>query len=89
MENQKISFKPIDDQVLIKLPESVGETASGLVIPGEPVSVNRAVVIVVGPDATQVVAGDPIMLPNHIGVEIKLEGGVFQLIKQSDIYGVL
>jgi chaperonin GroES len=89
--------KPMGDRVLVKLKKFDQKTASGIIIPD---SVNiddvrTAEVVAVGDGLfstsgqlvpTTVKVGDEVIFGPHIGIEIKLSGEDYILIREGDIY---
>lgn len=82
-------LKPIKDNVIVELIEKELETASGIILKrADPTEVNKASVLAIGPDVTDVQVGDTI-LPNwNKAAKTVFEGQDFYVIKQEEIVGV-
>jgi chaperonin GroES len=87
-----VSFKPLGTRILIKPLPVESKTASGIFIPEnakEKPSQGEVVAVGPGNERMQTSVGDQVLYPQHGGVEIKLEGISYILIKEEDVYGIL
>ena len=94
-----MSFRPLQDRVLIRRVEQDEKTAGGIIIPDtakeKPM---EGEVVAVGPGARSedgklhpldVKIGDRVLFGKWSGTEIKLDGEELIIMKESDIMGVL
>jgi chaperonin GroES len=94
-----VKFRPLHDRVLVERVESDEKTAGGIIIPDtakeKPI---RGKVISVGPGAKddkgnlqplEVKAGDEIVFGKWSGLEVKVSGKDYLVMKESDILGIL
>src|ERR1700738_5004932 len=94
-----MSFRPLQDRVLIRRVEQEQKTAGGIIIPDtakeKPM---EGEVVAVGPGARSedgkihpldVKAGDRVLFGKWSGTEIKIDGEDLIIMKESDILGVL
>ncbi len=94
-----MSFTPLHDRVLVRRIEGDAKTSGGLIIPdtakekpqeGEIVAVGAGAKDEDGERiAMDVKAGDRILFGKWSGTEIKLDGEVLMIMKESDILGVM
>jgi len=94
-----IKFKPLHDRVLVKRIDSEEKTKSGIIIPdtakekpqeGEILAVGTGIRADNGTiHALDVKPGDRVLFGKWSGTEIKIDGGDFIVMKESDIMGVL
>jgi chaperonin GroES len=94
-----MSFKPLNDRVLVKRLESEEKTAGGLYIPdtakekpskGEVVAVGPGKVADNGKAVTMTVkAGDQVLFNKYAGTEIKLDGVDHLVMREDDILGII
>ncbi|MDR2050970.1 MAG: co-chaperone GroES [Deltaproteobacteria bacterium] len=94
-----MSFKPLNDRVLVKRLESEEKTAGGLYIPdtakekpskGEVVAVGPGKVAENGKVVTMTVkAGDQVLFNKYAGTEIKLDGVDHLVMREDDILGII
>ena len=94
-----VSFKPLDDRVIIKLDEAEQTTASGLVIPdAAKEKPQEGVVVAVGPGhvndkgervALDVAEGDTVVYSKYGGTEIKYDGQEYLILAVRDILAKL
>ena len=92
-----MSFKPLNDRVLVKRLESEEKTAGGLFIPDTAKEKpSRGEVVAVGPGkcdesgkriAMSVKAGDNVLFNKYAGTEIKLDGVEHLVMREDDILG--
>ncbi len=90
----KLSIKPLADRVVIKPLEAETQTASGLYIPdsakekpqqGEVVAVGKGT----KDEPTTVKIGDTVLYGKYAGTELKLDGGDYLIMRESDIFAIL
>lgn len=90
----KLSIRPLSDRVVIKPLEAETQTASGLYIPdsakekpqqGEVVAVGKGT----KDEPTTVKIGDTVLYGKYAGTELKLEGGDYLIMRESDILAIL
>ena len=94
-----MSFRPLQDRVLIRRVEQEEKTAGGIIIPDtakeKPM---EGEVVAVGPGARSedgkvhpldVKAGDRVLFGKWSGTEIKIDGEELIIMKESDIMGVI
>jgi chaperonin GroES len=94
-----MSFRPLQDRVLIRRVEQEEKTAGGIIIPDtakeKPM---EGEVIAVGPGARSedgkvhpldVKPGDRVLFGKWSGTEIKIDGEDLIIMKESDIMGVI
>jgi chaperonin GroES len=88
------TFKPLADRVLIEPAAAEQVTSSGIIIPDtakeKPL---RGKVIAVGNGKTDepmnVNVGDLVIFGQYSGTEIKIDGGNYLIMRESDIYGII
>jgi len=94
-----MSFRPLQDRVLIRRVEQESKTSGGIIIPDtakeKPM---EGEVVSVGPGArdnngtihaVDLKVGDFVLFGKWSGTEIKLDGEDLMIMKESDILGVL
>jgi chaperonin GroES len=90
----KLSIQPLADRVVIKPLEAETQTASGIYIPdsakekpqqGEVVAVGKGT----KDEPTTVKIGDTVLYGKYAGTELKLEGGDYLIMRESDIFAIL
>ncbi len=90
----KLSIQPLSDRVVIKPLEAETQTASGLYIPdsakekpqqGEVVAVGKGT----KDEPTTVKIGDTVLYGKYAGTELKLDGGEYLIMRESDILAIL
>lgn len=94
-----MSFKPLNDRVLVKRLESEEKTAGGLFIPDTAKEKpSRGQVVAVGPGkcddngkrvAMSVKAGDTVLFNKYAGTEIKLDGEEHLVMREDDILAII
>jgi len=84
-----LMLKPIKSNVIIELIEKEKVTASGIILKSaDPSEANRATVLAVGPDVTDIEVGQEV-LPNwNAAKKSKYEDQEFYVIEQEEIVGV-
>jgi chaperonin GroES len=94
-----MSFRPLQDRVLIRRVEQEQKTAGGIIIPDtvkeKPM---EGEIVAVGPGARSedgkvhpldVKVGDRVLFGKWSGTEIKIDGEELIIMKESDIMGVV
>ena len=94
-----MSFKPLNDRVLVKRLESEEKTAGGLFIPDTAKEKpSRGEVVAVGPGKRDdcgkrvpmsVKAGDIVLFNKYAGTEIKLDGEEHLVMREDDILAII
>src|SRR4051794_35841830 len=95
----RMSFRPLHDRVLVRRVAAEEKTAGGIIIPdtakekpqeGEVISVGSGTLNDKGElRALDVKAGDRILFGKWSGTEVKLNGEELMIMKESDIMGIL
>jgi chaperonin GroES len=88
-----VNFKPLADRVLVEPAPAEQKTASGIIIPDtakeKPL---RGTVIAAGSgkkdEPMSVKVGDSVLYGQYAGTEIKIDGGTYLIMRESDIYGI-
>jgi chaperonin GroES len=93
------NVRPLSDRILVKRVESETKTKGGLYIPDSAKEKpTEATVVAVGPgkvrdDGTRrelsVKKGDRVLFGKYDGTEVKIDGEVHLIIRESDVLGVL
>ena len=94
-----MSFRPLQDRVVVRRLDDVEKTAGGIIIPDTAKEKpSEGQVIAVGPGARnergEIVAldvkvGDRVLFGKWSGTEVKIDGEDLVVMKESDIMGVL
>lgn len=94
-----MSFKVIGNRVVVKQLESVEKTASGILLPdtakekpfeGEVVAAGPGRLLDDGTrEAMEVKAGDKVIFSKYGGIEVKVDGVDYLVLRQDDILVVL
>ena len=94
-----MSIKVVGNRVLVRQVESVEKTASGILLPdtakekpfeGEVIAVGSGRVLDDGSrEVMEVRAGDRVLFSKYGGVEVKIEGVDYLVLRQDDILVVL
>lgn len=83
-------IKPLADRVVAVREEAQTQTTSGLYLPESAKEKSIvANVIAVGPEATEVKAGDRILYKEYSTTEVKIDKTTYIVLKQEDILGTL
>jgi len=90
----KIKIKPLADRVVIEPLAAETKTASGIYIPDSAKEKpQQGKVVAVGKgtkdEPTTVKIGDTVLYGKYAGTELKLDGGDYLIMKESDIFAVL
>jgi chaperonin GroES len=94
-----MKLKPLEDRVVVKVLEQEDKTSSGIVLPDTAKEKqSKATVMAVGPGRYDdngkllpmpVKEGDIIVFAKYGGVELKLDGDEYLVLRASDIIGIL
>lgn len=89
-----MKVKPLADRVLVKNDKAETKTTSGIIIPeAAQEKTQTATVVEVGPGTDDVKItvknGDRIMYEKYAGVQLKLDGEDYLILKMSDIIAVI
>ncbi|MBJ2173367.1 co-chaperone GroES [Aureibaculum algae] len=90
----KIKIKPLADRVVIEPMAAETKTASGLYIPDSAKEKpQQGKVLAVGKgtkdEPTTVKVGDTVLYGKYAGTELKLDGGDYLIMRESDIFAIL
>ena len=90
----KISIKPLADRVVIEPLAAETKTASGIYIPDsakEKPQPGKVVAVGKGTkdEPMTVKVGDKVLYGKYAGTELKLEGGDYLIMRESDIFAIL
>jgi len=86
-----MNIQPLGSRVVVKPEEEAAQQINGIYIPDsaqEKPQTGEVVAIGTSDDIT-VKVGDTVMMPKYGGMEVKIEGTVYQILRQDDILGVL
>ena len=93
-----MKFRPLHDRVLIKVLDSVENTAGGIIIPDSAKEKpQEGEVIAVGPGAKNedgklspmdVKVGDIVLFGKWSGTEVKIDNKEYSIMEESDIMGI-
>ena len=89
-----INIKPLADRVVIAPQAAETTTASGIIIPDTAKEKpQKGTVVDTGPgtkdDAITVKVGDTVLYGKYAGTELKLDGGDYIIMRESDILGII
>lgn len=93
-----MKIKPLADRVVIKMVEAEETTKSGIILAGSAKEKPQvAEIVAVGPGGNvdgkevtmHVKVGDRVLISKYSGTEVKLDGGEFTILRQSDILAVV
>ena len=89
-----MKLKPLADRVLLKQEKAETKTASGIIIPETAQEKTQtATVEAVGPGTEKekitVKSGDRVMYDKYAGVQVKLDGEDYLLVKNQDIIAIV
>ncbi len=86
----KVPIVPLADYVVLQQEEAKNKTASGLFLPdGASEKPKIATILALGPQVTDVKAGDRVVYGGYSTTEIKVDGIVYMLVKSENIYAKL
>ena len=89
-----MKIKPLADRVLIEPAEAEQKTASGIIIPDTAKEKpQRGKVVAVGKGTKDyemtVKVGDKVLYGKYSGTEINIDGTLYMIMKESDIYAII
>ncbi|QOP41697.1 co-chaperone GroES [Sulfurimonas marina] len=85
-----MNFKPLGERILVKSVEESNTTASGIIIPDNAKEKpNRAEVIAISEEITNVNVGDTVVYGKYSGTQIALEGQDYIVLELADVLGVI
>lgn len=89
-----INITPLADRVVIAPLAAETTTASGIIIPDTAKEKpQKGTVVATGPgtkdDAITVKIGDNVLYGKYAGTELKLDGGDYIIMRESDILGII
>lgn len=79
-------FKPINDNILVKLMDKNTITQGGIIIPDEAQEKNQTAHVVHPGNSKQLVAGDKVYYKKYLGHALD---DVYMVLREEDILGVL
>ncbi|MGB5362225.1 MAG: co-chaperone GroES [Aureibaculum sp.] len=90
----KIKIRPLADRVVIEPLAAETKTASGIYIPDSAKEKpQQGKVLAVGKgtkdEPTTVKVGDTVLYGKYAGTELKLDGGDYLIMRESDIFAIL
>ncbi|RDY59344.1 co-chaperone GroES [Flagellimonas nanhaiensis] len=90
----KINIKPLADRVLVEPAQAETKTASGIIIPDTAKEKpQKGKIVAVGPgtkdEPMTVKVGDMVLYGKYAGTELKLDGGDFLIMRESDILAIV
>ena len=90
----KINIKPLSDRVVIKPLAAETTTASGIIIPDTAKEKpQKGTVIATGPgtkeESITVKTGNTVLYGKYAGTELKLDGGDYLIMRESDILAII
>ena len=82
--------RPLNDRVLLQRQEAQTTTAGGIIIPDKAQEKpQNALVIAVGPKATDVKKGDVVLLSKYTGTDVTVDGESMLLVKEEELLGIV
>jgi len=90
-------LKPLHDRVIVKQEKGETKTSFGIILPEAKEKPDQGTVIAVGPGrsfdngvdlSVDMKVGDKVYFTKHAGMQVKLDGEVLLVLKESDIYAV-
>ena len=94
----KVNFKPLADRVLVEPEAAEEKTASGIILPdtaqekpqtGRVIAVGSGRITDEGKEIPmKVKEGDVVIYAKYGGTEIKVDGGEYLIVKESDILAI-
>jgi chaperonin GroES len=90
----KLNIKPLADSVVVTPLEAETKTASGIIIPDSAKEKpQKGNIVAVGPgtkdDPITVQVGDTVLYGKYSGTELKLDGGDYLIMRESDILAIV
>ncbi|MBO8456931.1 MAG: co-chaperone GroES [Spirochaetes bacterium] len=88
-----MKVKPLADRVLVKVEKTEAKTAGGIIIPDTVTQekTQTGVVEAVGTDSEKILVsvGQKVMYDKYSGVQIKIDGEEYLILKMADVVAVL
>ena len=89
-----LNIKPLADRVLVEPKEAETTTASGIIIPDNAKEKpQKGTVVAIGngkkDEPLTVKVGDTVLYGKYAGTELKLDGGDYLIMRESDIFAIL
>jgi chaperonin GroES len=93
-----VNLKPLSDRIILKVKEKEETTRSGIVLPeSAKEKPQEAIVVAVGSGEVidgkkvplDVKAGDRVIYSKYSGMEVKLDGEEYLIVKQNDILAII
>jgi chaperonin GroES len=89
-----VNVTPLGDRVLVEAAPAEEKTASGIIIPDTAKEKpQRGKIVAVGngkiDEPMTVKVGDTVIYGQYAGTEIKVEGGTYLIMRESDIFGII
>jgi len=98
-KKSKVKFRPMDDRVLVEVPEAEETTTGGIILPDTArEKPQRGVIISTGPGKLldsgkrgemDVKAGDEVFYGRYAGTEVEFEGDKYVVLRESEILAVV
>lgn len=90
----KVNGKPLKDRVLIEPAQAEEKTASGIIIPDtakEKPQKGKVVAVGTGKkdEPMTVKVGDTVLYGKYSGTEVNIDGNVYLIMREDDIYMVI
>ena len=90
----KLNIKPLAGRVLVEPLEAETKTASGIIIPDTAKEKHqKGSIVAVGPGTKEnpvtVNVGDSVLYGKYSGTELKFEGKVYLIMRESDILAIV
>lgn len=88
-----MKVKPLADRVLVKVEKTEAKTAGGIIIPDTVTQekTQTGVVEAIGTDSEKILVsvGQKVMYDKYSGVQIKIDGEEYLILKMADVVAVL
>lgn len=88
-----MKVKPLADRVLVKVEKTEAKTAGGIIIPDTVTQekTQTGVVEAVGTDSDKILVsvGQKVMYDKYSGVQIKIDGEEYLILKMADVVAIL
>ncbi len=89
-----VNVQPLADRVLVEAAPAEETTAGGIIIPDTAKEKpKRGTIVAVGngkkDEPLTVKVGDTVMYGQYAGTEIKIDGGEYLIMRESDIFAIL
>ncbi|ROT47570.1 co-chaperone GroES [Candidatus Cardinium hertigii] len=89
----KVNIKPLADRVLVEPAPAEEKTVGGIIIPDSAKEKpQKGAVVAVGPgkkdEPMTVKVGDQVLYGKYGGTELHLDGKLYLIMKESDIYAI-